>query len=99
MTKKQLNPPEQTAKGHTTEVLQAGVSSIPLVGGVVSGVLNAVFPSELEKRRAIWEAEVSKALNELDLESLINDEAFLSILIQATEACLLYTSPSPRDRG
>jgi len=86
MKKSKLIAPEQTKLGHFTEIAQAGAGSLPFVGGLVNGVLNSVFPSELEKRRAIWEKEVSEKLNGLDLNKLLDDDAFLSLLILSTEA-------------
>lgn len=86
MENKKLVVPEQTILGHATEITQAGVGSVPFIGGLAAGVLNSVFPSELEKRRAIWEKEVTIALNQMDVKNLATDQAFLSILIQATEA-------------
>ena len=47
-----------------------------------------------------WPAQLRKGLVELAvLAALRDEEAYGYQLLQKLNACLLYTSPSPRDRG
>lgn len=75
-------------------IARAGLSSIPFVGGAAVELFTALLAPPLERRRQQWMEEVADALRQLeaqqglDLNSLQSNEAFISVLTQASQAAV-----------
>ena len=69
----------------TVPVVAPALSGRPIVELLPAGAIDTVFTN------------ADRILTEVGLQ-IIEDEASLSLLRDAGATCLLYTSPSPRDR-
>jgi hypothetical protein len=85
-----LTPPEQSSGDIARRIAKAGLSAVPVAGGPLVELFDALVVPPIEKRREVWRKEVTAALRRLEterglsLEDLPNNEAFVSLLIQAT---------------
>ena len=88
--KEKYEPPKRDKKDAIHTMASAAVSAIPYVGGASLEILKTIIPSSIERRRCIWEEEVSKGLRELenkaklDINKIQEDEEFMSVYIQAS---------------
>jgi hypothetical protein len=76
-------------------VAKAGLSSVPVVGGVFSELFSTVFSAPSAKRRDQILTELDRKLNELlsrnkslTVENLINNDAFLTASLQAYQIAM-----------
>lgn len=92
-----IHPPEppSTAAKVGAAVTRAGLSAVPVAGGALVEVFEAVASAGYARRRAAWMADVSDAINRLvlepqrlDWESLSQNEGFLDAIGQATRAAV-----------
>ena len=79
--------PERTARGHVRAFLEAGVASVPWVGGAGAQLLDVYLPSALEKRRDEWFRLLDERLADVEARVLA-DESFQTIVLEATKAAL-----------
>jgi hypothetical protein len=85
-----LTPPEQSGGDIAHRVAKAGLSAVPVAGGPIAELFDALVVPPLEKRREAWREEVADGLRRLEterglsLEDLQSNEAFISLLVQAT---------------
>jgi hypothetical protein len=71
------------------------LGAVPVAGGALSEVVDALFRHPLEARREKWFAQVAKAIEDLrgrhpevDIAELSRDEEFVTALHQATDAAM-----------
>jgi len=74
-------------------VAKAGLSMIPLLGGPAVELFQAVVQPPLEKRRTEWMDAVGSKLveleaNGLNVASLQNNDEFITVVMQATQAAM-----------
>lgn len=74
---------------------KAGLSIVPVIGGALSEVFDAVIISPLSNRRDTWVEDIGKMLLELkekveetSFEKLTEDEVFLSTVMQASQIAM-----------
>lgn len=79
--------------GHT--VARAFLSAMPAIGGPAAELFNMIIAPPLTKRRDQWMKNVADALielatriDEIHLDTLAENEAFISTLLQATQAAM-----------
>src|SRR5690554_2494646 len=79
--------PQPTARDHVRNAIEAGVASVPLIGGAGVELLAFYLPASLEKRRNLWCLLLDERL--ADVESrVLKDETFQTIVLKATKAAL-----------
>ncbi len=81
-------------KGNNYDIAHTGAKAalniIPIVGGTVAEIFNAIITPPLEKRRQEWMESVVAALQKLESDRsnlvthLINDDEFATLLISAS---------------
>lgn len=77
--------PERQGKDHVRALVGAGLASVPWIGGAGAELLNSYLPAAVEKRRERWFKLLDKRLADVE-ELLFNDEAFQTLVLQATRA-------------
>jgi len=98
-----FSPPETSAGDAAQQVVRAAVSAIPVVGGPVSELLNALVTPVLDKRRRQWMEEVADALRKLEgehrlkIDDLQDNEQFVDSVLQATQVALRTSQQEKRD--
>lgn len=86
--------PENESGDRLHSLVKAGVGSIPWVGSAASEIFSALLVPPLTKRRNEWMEEVATGLQILEknqqviLENLNDDEAFTTLLLQASDAAM-----------
>lgn len=86
----ELKLTEKTTGDHVHLGARAVISAIPLAGGPVLEIFNALVAPPIERRRNEWMESVASALKELQkkdsllVERLQQDQIFQSVLLQAT---------------
>lgn len=87
----QIEPyPSASTRDHLRTVMDAGVAAVPVVGGSLQVLIDAVIAPSLEKRRDAWFRKVEQMLNELadrqafSVDALLGNDEFVSSLIHAT---------------
>lgn len=101
-----IEPPvaPSTAADMGTAVARAALSAVPLAGGALVEVFQAVTAAGYQRRLEEWMAEVSDAINrhvlepqELDWTSLSDNDAFLDAIAHATRAAVQTHDSAKRD--
>ena len=87
----QIEPyPSASTRDHLRTVLDAGIATVPVVGGSLQVLIDAVIAPSLERRRDAWFRKVEQMLNELSdrqafsVDALLGNDEFVSSLIHAT---------------
>jgi hypothetical protein len=95
MTENQdLHPPAITGADHGHAAGRAILSAIPVAGGAVVEIFNALLTPPIEQRRMHWMASVASAIEQLQkfdagiVEKLKNSEQFQSVLLHASWAAV-----------
>lgn len=88
-----MDIPKNSTSNATYAVTKGVLSSIPVVGGLVSELLPLLLQSPLEKRRDEWMTYVGDKLKELEatglnLKELESNEEFISATLHATHIAL-----------
>src|SRR5882724_2605280 len=87
-------PPEAEKKDKAIVIVRAAIGSIPYAGNAAIELMPLLFTAPLERRRQDWMNEIAGALRELEkdcgvsMDHLQSDEAFISVLVQATQAAI-----------
>jgi hypothetical protein len=88
-------PTERSAGDVARDIGRAAVSLVPVAGGPLQVLLEAVFGSPLEKRKQEWLRQLAGVVDELQHrivgltpERLAEDEAFVTVALQATQAAV-----------
>ena len=77
--------PERRGSDHVRNAIEAGVASVPWVGGAGAELLNFYLPASLERRRDRWFMLLDERLAGVE-DRVLNDEAFQTIVLAATRA-------------
>jgi len=93
MADDKLVVPQKTAGDTAHAIAKAGLSAIPVVGGPAVELFQHVVQPPLERRRAMWMADVGEKLKDLEanglkLESLQDNEQFISAVMHASQVAL-----------
>jgi hypothetical protein len=88
-------PEERSAGDFARDIGRAAVSLVPVAGGPLQVLLEAVFGSPLEKRKQEWLQQLAGVVDELQAriegltpEKLAQDDAFVTVALQATQAAV-----------
>jgi hypothetical protein len=83
--------PTATAVEVVSRVAEAGLSAIPIAGGPIAGLLDAVIAPSLAKRKDAWlnrlafvVTELQDRLRDFDPQQLGENEAFVTTVVQTT---------------
>ncbi|MGI0061201.1 MAG: hypothetical protein ACREBA_01975 [Nitrosotalea sp.] len=82
---------EPKAGGYLYAMVKGGLSSIPIAGGVISEIFSTVKTSPYNQRMRTFLQSVNERLvaleknGKIDVESLVTNDEFFDIVIQATE--------------
>jgi hypothetical protein len=105
MTDKVGKFPESRALDVTNTTLQAGVGSLPIIGGAAAPILGALVSAPLERRRTAWFNRIGDGLDEIekrfegfDPRSLSDNEEFVSAVYSTTEAAMRASTEGKRAR-
>jgi hypothetical protein len=86
-------PSKSTGRQVVERAAEAGLSTVPLVGGALAVAFVAAVSHSLEKRRDEWLAGLAEAveqlrqrLGDLDLETLADNDLFVDAVVTATRA-------------
>lgn len=89
------NELKNTHGDYAHSVVNAVVSSIPVLGSAASEIFNMVIATPLEKRKEKWMLKIAESLEELqakvdgfDAHKLCDNELFISILNRASQLAL-----------
>jgi hypothetical protein len=77
--------PERRGKDHLRNAIEAGVASVPVLGGAGAELLNFYLPAAMEQRRERWFKMLDERLAEVE-DQVLDDEAFQTIVLRATKA-------------
>jgi hypothetical protein len=87
---------QDTAGDIAYTVVKAGLSSVPIVGGVASELFSMVLTAPVEKRKEEWLVriyntlqEVQKKIKDFQIENLANNEQFISIMTRASQLAVV----------
>jgi hypothetical protein len=88
-------PSERSAGDIARDVGRAAASVVPVVGGPLQVLLEAVIGAPLEKRKAQWLEQLAEVIEKLQRrvegltpEKLAQDDAFVTVAVQATQAAV-----------
>ncbi len=77
-------------------IAKVGLSTVPIVGSAASELFSAIIAPPISKRREKWIEMIAQGLKELEkqiqgfkLENLSENEAFVTMLLNATQSALL----------
>lgn len=90
----QLTPPPDTPKKvRAAELVASGLGAVPVVGGVIDGVLSAVLAAPVERRQDEWRQDIYEAILELQdrgfsIDDLQGNDQFVSAVTEATRIAL-----------
>ena len=79
--------PQRQRSDHLRALAEAGVASVPWVGGAGVQLMNVYLPSALERRRDQFFVLLDERLADVE-EQILDDEVFQTIVLQATKAAL-----------
>lgn len=89
------NELKNTHEDYAHSVVNAAVSSIPVLGSAASEIFNMVIVTPLEKRKEKWMLKIAESLDELqdkvdgfDVHKLCENELFISVLNRASQLAL-----------
>lgn len=87
------NIPVQSKGDVAHAIAKAGLSAIPVLGGLAAELFQQTVQPPLEKRRTEWMKTVGEKLQQLEaqglnLEDLQANENFLSVVMHATQAAM-----------
>ena len=89
------NELKNTYGDYAHSVVNAAVSSIPVLGSAASEIFNMVIATPLEKRKEKWMLKIAESLGELqdkvnafDVHKLCENELFISVLNRASQLAL-----------
>ncbi len=89
------NDLKNTSVDYVHSIVNATISSAPLIGSVASEIFSMVIASPLEKRKEKWMLKIAESIEELqnkvegfDVHSLCEDELFISVLNRASQLAL-----------
>ena len=93
MSENNLTVPKASSGDALHATVRAGLSAIPVAGGVAVELFQAVIQPPIEKRRQKWMSDVGDKLLELEakglkLEDLQNNEQFISAVMHASQAVI-----------
>lgn len=85
------HPPGKSAGEVAETIVRAGISAIPIFGGPAAELVDLVLSPAVNRRRERWYAELGEAVRDLqehsvDIEALANNEAFITVVLNATSA-------------
>ena len=89
-----LTPPARTAADHALALVRGAISAVPIAGGVGAEIFAMVVRAPYDRRSAEWMRDVGERLHALSLtdeqrfKALLDDEAFTSVLIAATQGAM-----------
>lgn len=97
--------PESYAAALTNTGAQAGLGSIPVVGGALAPIVSAIITAPLEKRRVAWFNRIGANLSELesrfegfDPSTLSENDDFVSAVYETTDAAMKASRETKRER-
>ena len=100
---KKLEPPDKTIGDRVHTVARTIISSVPEYGGAAAEIFNMIIAPPLEKRRDEWMREISDVLQDLEknvsgftVEALSTNDAFIDLILQATQSALRTSSKEKR---
>lgn len=79
--------PERQPRDHVRALADAAINAVPVVGGAGSALLAFYLPASLGRRREAWARLLDERLAEVE-HVLLDDEALLTIVLEATKAAL-----------
>jgi hypothetical protein len=97
------DPPKPGAGDAAQIITRAAVSAVPIVGGPVSELVNAIFGPFVERRREAWMREIADAVRNLEehkgltIEDLLSNEVFGDTVLQATQIALRTSQDEKRE--
>lgn len=96
--------PEPTDTDFAYGAARAALTAIPIVGGSITEVMSLVLAPAVARRRDTWFKELADGLEEAErkidgftVENLIQDEAFVSAVIDATRSAISTHKDEKRD--
>lgn len=90
-----INPIVESSEDKAHLVARGVIAAIPMLGGTALELFSALLEPPLEKRKREWMIEISEVVNnlqknyELDIEALVHDEQFISILLATSQKAVL----------
>ncbi|WP_445362961.1 hypothetical protein ACJJIQ_21135 [Microbulbifer sp. ANSA003] len=89
-----VDPVVEPSSEKAHRITRAAVSGIPVLGGAMVEAFNALIEPPMARRRSIWMAQVTEAINDLyekgiiTEENLQTNEQFFTTLVQASNAAM-----------